>query len=132
VVAAERNAARLGRAGELAALVVLVVKGYRVRHRNWRGPVGELDLVVERGTTIVFVEVKTRSSGLFGGAAAALGRSKQAAVARTAAAYLSRYGLWDRPCRFDLVAIERSKSPPWWRLRHLTGAFAPDLGRIPA
>lgn len=121
---------RLGRGGERAALILLLLKGYRPRHRNWRGPSGELDLVVERGGQIVFVEVKARSSELFGGAVAAFDRDKRLAVARTAAAYLSRNGLWDRPCRFDLVTIERTNRFPWWRPRHIVGAFEPDLGRL--
>ena len=121
---------RLGRGGELAALILLLLKGYRLRHRNWRGPSGELDLVVERGGRIVFVEVKTRSSELYGGAVAALDRDKRLAVARTAASYLGRYALWDRPCRFDLVAIERVTRFPWWRSRHVAGVFEPDLGRL--
>lgn len=127
-----RSAKRLGRGGEVVALVLLAAKGYRIRHRNWRGPSGELDLVVERGGRVVFVEVKTRSSELFGGAAGAFGRAKQTAVTRTAAAYLSRYNLWERPCRFDLVTVERTARPPWWRVRHVTNAFAPDLGRLMA
>ena len=121
---------RLGRGGERAALILLLLKGYRPRHRNWRGPSGELDLVVERGGRIVFVEVKARSSELFGGAVAAFDRDKRLAVARTTAAYLSRNGLWDRPCRFDLVTIERTNRFPWWRPRHIVGAFEPDLGRL--
>jgi len=131
-VAADRRPRRerIGRGGERAALILLLLKGYRPRHRNWRGPAGELDLVVERGGHVVFVEVKTRSSELYGGALAAFDRDKQWAVARTAAAYLSRYSLWDRPCRFDLVAIERRERFPWWRLRHVIGAFRPDLGRM--
>lgn len=129
-MAADRDLKRLGRAGEMAAVALLILKGYRVRHRNWRGPSGELDLIAERSGRLVFVEVKTRSSQLYGGAASAFNRSKQAVVARTAASYLSRYGLWDRPCRFDLVAIERVAGPPWWRIRHVRDAFAPDLGRL--
>ncbi len=121
---------RLGRGGERAALILLLVKGYRLRHRNWRGPAGELDLVVERGGLLVFVEVKTRSSELYGGALEAFDRDKRLAVARTAAAYLSRFSLWDRPCRFDLVAIERLERFPWWRPRHVVGAFRPDFGRL--
>ena len=124
------NRGKLGRGGERAALILLLLKGYRPRHRNWRGPSGELDLVVERGGRIVFVEVKSRSSELYGGAAAAFDRDKRRAVARTAAAYLSRNGLWDRPCRFDLVTIERAGRFPWWRARHIVNAFSPDLGRL--
>jgi len=122
----------LGRGGEAVALLLLAAKGYRIRHRNWRGPSGELDLVAERGGRIVFVEVKARSSELFGGAAAAFGRAKQTAVVRTAAAYLSRYDLWERPCRFDLVTVERTAGPPWWRIRHVENAVTPDLGRLMA
>ena len=51
--------------------MLLAAKGYRVRHRNWRGGGGELDLVAERRREIVFVEVKARSSDLYGGAVAA-------------------------------------------------------------
>ena len=106
------------------------IKGYRLRHHNWRGPSGELDLVVERRGEIVFVEVKTRSSSLFGGAVGAINARKRAAVTRTATAYLGRHGLWDRPCRFDVVTIELTERPPWFRLRHYANAFRPDLGRL--
>ena len=123
------SSARLGRAGEWASLVLLIFKGYRLRHRNWRGPSGELDLVVEKRGEIVFVEVKTRSSELFGGAVGALGGRQKTALTRTAQAYLGRFGLWNRPCRFDFVAIERRPRPPWWRIRHIRHAFRPDLGR---
>ena len=64
------NRRLLGRLGEWAALALLLAKGYRPRHRNWRGAGGELDIVVERRREIVFVEVKARSSSLFGGAGA--------------------------------------------------------------
>jgi len=89
-----------------------------------------LDLVVERRRELVFVEVKMRSGGLYGGAAAAVDREKRRALVRTAAAYLSRYGLWDRPSCFDVVTIERRVRPPFWRIRHLRNAFEPNLGRV--
>ncbi len=118
-----------GRFGEWAALMWLLVRGYRLRHRNWRGPSGELDLVMSRRGEIVFVEVKARSGGNFGGALGAVNRPKRAALARTASAYLSRFGLWDDPCRFDVVAIERRKRWPGFTVTHQTNAFRPDLGR---
>jgi putative endonuclease len=119
----------LGRRGELAALVLLWLKGYRLRHRNWRGPRGELDLVMQRRGQVVFVEVKTRSSDSFGGARSAVDRDKQRRLTAAAAAYLSRFSLWDWPCRFDVVTVERSVRFPFWRLAHLRNAFRPDLGR---
>ncbi len=123
------NRRLLGRLGEWAALALLLAKGYRPRHRNWRGAGGELDIVVERRREIVFVEVKARSSSLFGGAGAAVDREKQRTLTRVSAAYLSRHELWDRPCRFDIVTVEKRKRFPYWNIRHWVNAFSPDLGR---
>jgi putative endonuclease len=120
---------RLGRRAEWAALLLLMAKGYRPRHRNWRGAGGELDLVVRHGDTTVFVEVKARSDVDFGGAAAHFDRQKQRVLTRVSAAYLGRYDLWHRPCRFDLVTLERSGGVLPWRIRHYPNVFQPDLGR---
>jgi putative endonuclease len=121
---------RTGRRGELVALIILSCKGYRLRHRNWRGAAGELDLVFERRGEIVFVEVKTRSSESYGGAVAAVDSEKQSAIIRAAASYLSRYRLWDSPARFDVVTVERHRGFPGWRVRHLKDVIRPDLGRL--
>lgn len=107
----------------------LLIRGYRLRHRNWRGPSGELDLVMSRRGEVVFVEVKSRSGGDFGGALGAVDRSKRAALARTASVYLSRFGLWDRPCRFDVIAVERKRCGLGIGVTHQVNAFRPDLGR---
>ncbi len=110
-------------------MFLLLAKGYRLRHRNWRGAGGELDLVMERRGEIVFVEVKARSSDDFGGAAAALNDKKKKTLTRVSAAYLGRFSLWDRPCRFDLVTIERPGGLFPWRVRHYRNVFRPDRGR---
>ena len=119
------RSARLGRAGETVALLWLLARGYRLRDRRWGGRGGELDLVMERRGLLVFVEVRTRSGPGFGGALASVDRTKRERIVRTAAAYLTRHALWDRPCRFDVVAIERTGSWLPWRLRHVPGAFEP-------
>ncbi|MEN8164115.1 MAG: YraN family protein [Acidobacteriota bacterium] len=118
-----------GRFGEWVALLWLLIRGYRLRHRNWRGPSGELDLVMSRRGELVFVEVKARSGGDFGGALGAVNRSKQAALTRTASAYLSRYRLWNEPCRFDVIAVEKNSSGLGFNVTHQPNAFSPDLGR---
>jgi len=79
--------------------------------------------------TTVFVEVKARSDDLYGGAAAALDDKKQKVLTRTASAYLGRHGLWERPCRFDLVTIEKTGDLFSWRIRHYRDVFQPNLGR---
>ncbi len=120
---------QFGRTGEKLALLLLLFKGYRLRHRNWRGAGGELDLVMERRGEIVFVEVKARSSDDFGGAAAALNEKKKKALTRVSAAYLGRFSLWERPCRYDLVTIEKLGGLVPWRVRHYRNVFQPDRGR---
>ena len=123
------SAHRLGRRAEWAALLLLMIKGYRLRHRNWRGAGGELDLVMQRREEIVFVEVKARSHDLYGGAAAAFNDKKKRMLTRASAAYLSRFSLWERPCRFDLITVERVGGMLPWRVRHYRDAFQPNRGR---
>lgn len=120
---------KLGRRAEWASLMLLMCKGYRPRHRNWRGAGGELDLVMQHRDETVFVEVKARSGSDFGGAAAALTTKKQKVLTRTASAYLGRFGLWEHPCRFDLVTFERTAGFFPWRIRHYRDVFQPNLGR---
>ena len=120
---------KLGRRAEWVALLLLLAKGYRLRHRNWRGAGGELDLVMQRRGEIVFVEVKARSDDLYGGAAAAFHDKKKRMLTRTSAAYLGRYSLWQRPCRFDLITVERHGGILPWRVRHYRDAFQPNRGR---
>ncbi len=121
---------RLGRLAEWAALLLLMAKGYRPRHRNWRGAGGELDLVVERRREVVFVEVKARTHGLYGGALGALDASKRKILVRVSSAYLGRFGLWERPCRYDLVTLDREGGVFPWRIRHYRDVFQPDRGRL--
>lgn len=120
---------RLGRRAEWAALALLIAKGYRPRHRNWRSAGGEIDLVMRHRDTTVFVEVKARSSDDYGGASAAFDDQKKRLMTRASAAYLSRYSLWERPCRFDLVTIERTGGILQWRVRHYRDVFQPNRGR---
>ena len=121
---------RFGRIGEKLALLLLLFKGYRLRNRNWRGAGGEIDLVMERRGEIVFVEVKARSSEDFGGAAAALDEKKKKTLTRVSAAYLGRFSLWESPCRYDLVTVEKLRGVVPWRIRHYRNVFRPDAGRL--
>lgn len=95
----------LGQAGEEAACCELRRRGYRILARRYRTRVGEIDIVARDGGAVVFVEVKTRSSTLFGTPLEAVTPRKQAQVRRMAADYLWRSGLGDVPCRFEVVAV---------------------------
>jgi len=121
------RAGRLGRRGEWFALCWFLLRGYRPRHRNWRGGGGEIDLVLSRGPNIVFVEVKSRSSPGYGGGLAAVDTAKQRALIRAASAYLSRYDLWERPVRFDVLLLEQKTGSTFsWKIVHVQDAFHAD------
>lgn len=96
---------RLGQQGEERALIFLQRQGLRLLERNFRCKVGELDLIMQHGATLVFVEVRQRASSRFGGAAASVTPAKQRRLLRAAQYFLLRYADLP-PCRFDLLAID--------------------------
>jgi putative endonuclease len=95
----------LGARGERAALRFLRRRGMRTRTRNWRSHSGEVDLVMQDGETIVFVEVRARSGEPPDYPLDTLGSGKQRRMVRVAEDYLHRYGLRDRPWRVDCVFV---------------------------
>lgn len=107
-----------GQEGESAAEEYLRQKGYRIVARNLRSSIGELDLVVEDGRVLVFVEVKARRTDAFGGAIHAVHQRKQEKLIQLAAQYLARHHVKDRPCRFDVVLLQGP------------GAVAPQIEHI--
>jgi putative endonuclease len=108
-----RRGERIGRAGESATLALYRGRGYRVVARNWRTRIGELDLVLERDGTLIFCEVKTRSSRRLGGAYEGVTAAKRRKVRALAEAFLLATGLDPRRCRFDVasVALDRRGRP---------------------
>ena len=96
----------LGRAGEDLAAEWYRCRGYRVLARNWRCPVGEIDLVLIHDGQIVVAEVKTRRSDAFGIPALAVDARKQQRLRRLAAMWLAEQRIPRRlTVRFDVVAI---------------------------
>ena len=95
----------LGRRGEDAAAGILRRAGMSILDRIWREGRLELDLVCKDGDTVVFVEVKTRSTAERGGPEGALTQAKQRSLSRAAQAWLAAHEAWDAPCRFDVVAL---------------------------
>jgi putative endonuclease len=103
----------VGRAGEEAAVRHLLASGYRIVARNVRYRLGEIDVVAQDGGCLVFVEVKTRSSTGFGTAAEAVTARKRQRLVQLASLYLAGHGGMDRPCRFDVVAVEPGPGSDW-------------------
>jgi putative endonuclease len=111
----------LGRAGEDAAVAFYVRKGFTVVERNWRCSAGEIDLIVRRGSLLVFCEVKTRSNMTRGLPSEAVDRRKQARLRRLAGRWLAERRPRARDLRFDVVAVEGG--PSGLRVAHLPNAF---------
>ena len=95
----------LGISGEKLACEELVRRGYAVLATRYRTRVGEIDIVARDGDTLVFVEVKTRTSEDFGIPAEAVTRRKQRRIVTMARWYLSEKGLHGTLCRFDVVTV---------------------------
>lgn len=111
----------LGRWGEEAAERFLRRAGYKILARNYRTPVGELDIVARSGKILAFVEVKTRRTTVFGPPQEAVGTRKQRQIVRAAQWYLgSGAGAGLQP-RFDVIAVcERDGAP---QIEHIVDAF---------
>ena len=95
----------LGISGEKLACEELVRQGYAVLATRYRTRVGEIDIVARDGDTLVFVEVKTRTTEDFGIPAEAVTWRKQRRIVTMARWYLSEKGLHGTLCRFDVVTV---------------------------
>ena len=98
---------RLGAWGEKVALNYLQQQGYRIIERNFRCKTGEIDIIASEGDVLAFVEVKTRSSSLFGEPEDAVDSEKERHLHRVAYFYLRKNRLRpeDTRMRFDIVSI---------------------------
>lgn len=118
----------LGKKGEDLATFHLDQLGYRILVRNYRQRYGEIDIIAQDRSCIVFVEVKTRQAGTDFLPAEAVSVKKQRQIARVAQAYLAERRLFDTSARFDVVSVViHPDGRP--QLEHLTNAFdLPDSG----
>jgi putative endonuclease len=104
-----------GEAEERAARF-LAEQGLQILARNYRTRLGEIDLIARDGATLVFVEVRLRTSERFGGALGSIDARKRHRIEAAARQYLGRLGR-EPPCRFDVITVE-GRVPTWMR-----GAF---------
>jgi putative endonuclease len=95
----------LGILGEEMAFHELKKRGYKILIRNFECVLGEIDLIGKQNGQLVFIEVKTRSSDLFGLPAEAVTHEKQRQIVKVAQFYLKRYGIRETSCRFDVVSV---------------------------
>ena len=117
----------LGKAGEDFAASYLEHAGYGIIERDWRQGSRDIDIVArtEDGTTVVFVEVKTRSSDAMVRPEDAVDARKIRNLGRAADAYVKERAIWDE-LRFDLINIVGT-APENFKLEHIIDAFNPLL-----
>ena len=117
----------LGKAGEDFAASYLEHAGYGIIEREWRQGSRDIDIVArtEDGTTVVFVEVKTRSSDAIVRPEEAVDARKIRNLGRAADAYVKERAIWDE-LRFDLINIVGT-APENFKLEHIIDAFNPLL-----
>ncbi len=110
-----------GDEGEERAVRFLEERGYRVLTRNFACRYGELDVVAEHEDTLCFVEVRMRSTAVWGDPSHTVSRAKQRRVVKAALHYLALVGSRGRMIRFDVISVVGRGEHA--TLEHLPGAF---------
>ncbi len=106
-----------GNKGEKRAAAFLAKKGgYKLLGRNYRCKYGEIDIIMETGEILVFIEVKARTSSKYGLGYESVTASKQEKLFKTAQHYMSENG--ERAARFDVVSIDGDE------ITHIENAFS--------
>lgn len=112
----------LGSKGEMLASRYLLDKGYVIHHYNWRSGHKEIDLVAQERDTLVFVEVKSRTSEAYGNAYDAVDDRKMRLLIAAAESYINKFKI-DLKFRFDIVTVVGVCEP--YRIEHIIDAFTP-------
>ncbi|MBE6728292.1 MAG: YraN family protein [Ruminococcaceae bacterium] len=121
---AKQRAADLGREGERRVEQYLKQKGYIIVKRNYRERFGEIDIIAENDTYLVFVEVKTRSDDALVSGMEAVDRKKQMRIYNTGNHFLKKLHI-DLIPRFDVaqVTVSYENDCPKWSLEYIKNAF---------
>jgi len=112
----------LGAFGERVAAAHLEAKGYRIRDRNFRTREGEVDIIAEHASTLVFVEVRTRRGDALGSPAESVTATKAAHILAAAQAYVQALKGWAGDQRIDVIAVSLAPDGRVLSLEHIEGA----------
>lgn len=108
-------AQRIGQLAEQRALDYLTQKGLKLITRNYHCRLGEIDLIMRDGCSLVFIEVRARQTNDFGGGLASITYAKRQKIIKTTSHYLLSHKLNEQePIRFDVVAIEGQSGELTW------------------
>lgn len=104
---------------ERVSAVYLILKGYKIKEFNFRTRFGEIDIICEKGDTLVFVEVKYRKKTDFGRAEEFVDERKISRITKAAKLYLASENN-EKMIRFDVIAVNGFK------IEHIKNAFEGD------
>ncbi|HWR43191.1 YraN family protein [Sporomusa sp.] len=111
----------VGDKGEQSAAIYLSKLGYKIITTKYRAKTGEIDIIAQDKEYLVFVEVKTRRSTVYGFPAEAVNFRKQQKIINTALCFLNHRGFTDMACRFDILEIYLLKDTV--HCNHIINAF---------
>ena len=115
---------KLGNIGETIAVEYLKNKGYKVLSQNWRYKKYEIDIIADNDEFLIFVEVKTRTSDVWGNPEDAVSESKIRKIVEAADYYAKENNIC-KPIRFDVIAVlQKGKT---YEVRHFDDAFFAPL-----
>ena len=112
-----------GKNSEILAADFLQKNGYTIVELNYRCNLGEIDIIARHGETLVFAEVKARSSYRRGNPKEALGYAKRKRISQIAMFYLKKTGQMRAKARFDVIAIHPSENTEEPRIELIKNAF---------
>ena len=114
------NKQQLGALGERRAIIFLEQQGFEIVERNWRFGRAEIDIIAHDAGTLVFVEVKTRSSDRFGQPEGFVSANQETNLINAADQYCHERS-YAGPIRFDIVAITKKRNT--LNINHFKDAF---------
>ena len=117
---------KLGSQGEKHALDYLIKKGYKLIAQNYHNYIGEIDLIMKDGETIVFVEVKTKTEQDYGNPLEMIDTRKQKKLLQCVKAYLQKYNLLESELRIDAVSVVVDIWGNKLKLEHIENAVTED------
>ena len=110
------------RTGEDIAVQHMQQCGYRILARNYRTPIGEIDIIAQDKDTLVFAEVKTRRSARYGAPKSAVTLNKQRKISMAALYYLKGVRTPRQKARFDVISV-RNQATGVWEIEIIKNAF---------
>ncbi|MFR5263879.1 YraN family protein [Clostridium sp.] len=116
----------IGNYGEDIAVKFLINSGYTILHRNFKCKLGEIDIIATIDNIIVFIEVKSRYSSLFGGTEEAISLQKRYRIIKVATYYLTIRKISGFLVRFDSIEVNFSKINTTYEINHKIDSFRPN------